>query len=138
MNSNKMMLGVLVHLQKKYKKTNEILDLTQEMDKALQIDDYVSFEMLLAMREDIMKQIDTINDTIKMVRNEATGESRETITRVLFSKGEDLESMSFANKEEKMMAEMIGKIRRTLARVIVLDKRLSIKIGGTGSYYKQS
>ncbi len=135
MDRNKKMLDFIVYLQKKYNKTNEILDLTQEMDKALQVDDHVSFEMLLAMREEVMKQVDRIDDTIKISLNEVSGDLRERVMRILSAKAESLGLVSCESKEEKKIVEIIGKTRRTLGRVIAIDKRMSTKIGGDDSYY---
>lgn len=116
--------------RKKYNYLNETLDLTQQLAENLERNDEVSARMLLAMRQDPILHLDEVNRACRARSQELTPEDRERVAQLL--KGAEPQG-----KEERAFLEQAGRTRRLLERVVELDRRVSLRLGGDQSFYKK-
>ena len=116
--------------RKKYNYLNETLDLTQQLAENLERNDEVSARMLLAMRQHPILHLDEVNRACRARSQELTPEDRERVAQLL--KGAEPQG-----KEERAFLEQAGRTRRLLERVVELDRRVSLRLGGDQSFYKK-
>lgn len=135
MDIKEALLSILINLQKKYNKLNEILELTKEMETALQRNDQVSFRMVLIMRQDVIVQIDKIDAVTKMLLQTIPQDICKIIKRQLCQESKQATPES---QEEKKIGELYGKIQRLLQKVIVIDQVMNKKMAGKDSYYMKT
>lgn len=132
MDIKEALLSILINLQKKYNKLNEVLDLTKQMETALQRNDQVSFRMVLVMRQDVMIQIDKIDETTKILLQAIPQDICKIINRQMCSESKQASPESI---EEKKIGELYAKIQRLLEKIITIDCVMNKKIAGKDSYY---
>lgn len=132
MDMKEALLSILINLQKKYNKLNEVLDLTKEMETALQRNDQVSFRMVLVMRQDVMIRIDKIDATTKILLQAIPQDICKVINRQMCHESKQANPES---EEEKKIGELYAKIQRLLEKIITIDRVMNKKIAGKDSYY---
>lgn len=121
---------IMIGLQKKLSKMNEILDLTKQMDDALQRNDPVSLQMVLEMRQGVMMEVDEIDYEAHSLLERMAEEERNKILDILAMKQEAIEIF-----ELKKIDELNRKIKAVLKQTITIDKHLNMKIGENNSFY---
>ena len=122
--------GILINMQRKYNKINEIHDLTKELENALHRNDNVSMNMVLAMRQQAMLDVDKIDaDTNMRIRNMIPEEALRVRKFI------NQENIEFNIQEERLISDLNGKIKRALQNIIIIDKVLNKKVGKKDSFY---
>ena len=122
-------LELTVLEKKKYNYLVEIQDLTRQLAESLDRNDQVSARMLVAMRQDPIRQLAEVDSSEKARLNALTEEDRsraEALRRGEQSPGED---------GERIFLEQAGKTRRLLEQVVELDRRTSVRMAGEQSFY---
>lgn len=123
-------LELTVLERKKYNYLVEIQDLTRQIAESLDRNDQVSTRMLVAMRQDPIRQVEEV-DRGEKTRLAAFPE--EDFGRVLaLRRGEPPR-----DGNESVFLEQEGKTRRLLEQVVELDRRISIRMAGEQSFYHQ-
>ncbi len=115
--------------RKKYNCLSEVLGLSQQLGEAMDRNDDVSVRMLVAMRQDPIRQLAEVDSSEKARLNALTEEDRsraEALRRGEQSPGED---------GERIFLEQAGKTRRLLEQVVELDRRTSVRMAGEQSFY---
>ncbi len=110
-------------------KLHEIEDYTIQLAQALDCKDNVSIKMVLSMRQEPILRIEEIDEEIKTWLG-----SLPEKTAIKYN--ELLEGSEPESPEESALSEQVKMNRKLLERIVELDKRLSIRMGGKRSYYK--
>ncbi len=107
---------------------NEVLDLSQQMAEALDRDDQVAVEMLIAMRQEPIGKL----EEVKRALEEQAGalEPEEALRLSLLLNGAEPEE-----PEEQALAVQVAVNSRRLKRVLELDRVLNPKVTRGKSIY---
>ncbi len=121
-------LELTVLERKKYNYLAEVQDLTRQLAESLDRNDQVSARMLVAMRQDPIRQAVEVDRGAK-TRLAALGD--EAWERV-----QELQGGGTPQDDgEKIFLEQAGKTRRLLEQVVDLDRRVSVRMAGEQSFY---
>lgn len=123
-------LDLTVLDRKKYNYLTETLDLTRQLAEALDRNDQVSVRMLIAMRQDPIRQLQEVENSFQSRRRSLAEEDQERVGNLL--SGEEPQG-----SEERVFLEQVQKTRRLLKRVLELDRTVSLRMAGENSYYKK-
>ncbi len=121
-------LELTVLERKKYNYLAEVQDLTRQLAESLDRNDQVSARMLVAMRQDPIRQAAEVDRGAK-TRLAALGD--EAWERVQELRGGGAPQ----DDGEKIFLEQAGKTRRLLEQVVDLDRRVSVRMAGEQSFY---
>lgn len=121
-------LELTVLERKKYNYLTEVQDVTRQLAESLDRNDQVSTRMLVAMRQDPIRQLAEVDSGEKLRLSALAEEDRERVEAL--RRGE-------APREdgEQIFAEQAGKTRRLLEQVVELDRRTSVRMAGEHSFY---
>ena len=123
-------LGLLLSRRREqFKRLVEISDLTGQLIQAAQRHDQVSMQMLLSMREEPLKQLQEIELGIQKIL--LTLPVQEAIRCQELLNGAEAEF-----EEELPLYELNARCRRLLQSSREMDKRLSLNICGSHSFYR--
>lgn len=122
------LLDLAVLERKKYNELSEVLDLTQQLGEALDRNDPVSARMLVAMRHDPIRRLEEVDKAAKERRRTLPDELKDRLEAIL-------QGSPARSSEEKTFLEQAGKARSLLERVVELDRRVSLRMGGSDSFY---
>ncbi len=123
--------GIYELIQQKKKqavKLHEIEDYTVQLAQALDCKDNVSIKMVLTMRQEPILRIGEIEEEIQAWLGSLPEETAIKYNGLL-------EGSEPENSEEAALSEQVKINRRLLERIVALDKRLSLRMGGKRSYY---
>lgn len=123
-------MELTVQEKKKYNYLVEIQDLTRQLAESLDRSDQVSARMLVAMRQDPVRQLAEV-DAGERDRRAALPEEDGGRVEALLRGGEPLDG------GERAFSNQAGQTRRLLERVVELDRRTSLRMAGDQSYYKK-
>ena len=121
-------LELTVLERKKYNYLTEVQDVTRQLAESLDRNDQVSARMLVAMRQDPIRQLSEV-DSGEKLRLDAFPEADRARAEALRRGGEPRED------GERIFAEQAGKTRRLLEQVVELDRRTSMRLAGEQSFY---
>ena len=107
---------------------NEVLDLSQQMAEALDRDDQVAVEMLIAMRQEPILHLKELQTIIADRRSKIEDDSRLQAL---------LDGAPPQIREEAAYIDQVGIARRLLEQILVLDRRLNTRLAGKDSYYNR-
>ena len=123
-------LELTVLERKKYNYLTELQDLTKQMAESLDRNDQVSTRMLVAMRQDPLRQLEEVDKGEKARVSVLAGGDRE---RVAALRG----GSPAQDDNERVYLEQAGKTRRLLEQVVELDRRVSLRMAGENSFYNK-
>lgn len=109
---------------------HEILDITTQLADAVDRQDEVSMEMIIAMRFDPIDKL-TIADRALREHLDALGEDKDRVRAIL--NGDESRA---GEGMERLLAEQASMNIRTHRKIMELDKILSKKIGRDKSVYQ--
>lgn len=116
--------------KKKYNYLVEIQDVTRQLAESLDRNDRVSARMLVAMRQDPIRQLAEVDDSGQ--------------TRLAALQPEDQAQVEALRKGaaprddgQRIFQEQAGKTRRLLEQVVELDRRVSLRMAGGNSFYSK-
>lgn len=133
MSEQNELMQVLIQLKKRLNQFHEILDLTQQMEKALAHDDSVSFKILLAMRQESIHKADDQEREVKELIRTISPENRKIVQNKMNQEASlEVAEGSF---EEKQLETVCSQIKRLIGRVLDIDCIINRKVAGTKSIY---
>ncbi len=121
-------LELTVLERKKYNYLTEVQDVTQQLAESLDRNDQVSARMLVAMRQDPIRQLAEVDSGEKLRLSTFPEEDRDRVEAL--RRGEPPREDS-----ERIFSEQAGKTRRLLEQVVNLDRRTSMRMAGAQSFY---
>ena len=115
--------------QKMYTALSEVMELTQELADAFQRQDQVSVQMFLGMRQE---PIDRLESCKAMLERQCLQlpPADQTVLRGILG-GET------PPPQAQKLGELVQKNKRLLDRILEVDQRLNLRIGGEHSFYRQ-
>jgi GTP cyclohydrolase III len=109
----------------------ETYGISEELGQALDRNDQVTVQMLLAMRSEPIEKLKTADTALRELRDSiADPEDREHLSELL--KGE-----SPSNEKERLLVDQCESNARQLQKVLELDQRLNRRITRDKSIYHQ-
>lgn len=130
---NTAWMEIILNLQKKYNKANELQDVTKQMADCLQRNDLYAFELYLEMRTEIMLELDNLQYIQEELIRKLSEKEEALVKSVLTL---DVEASLLENQDFRRMNEIYCKIKRSVESTIQFDKGISLKIGGNDSFYR--
>ncbi len=121
-------LELTVLEKKKYNYLVEIQDLTRQLAESLDRNDQVSTRMLVAMRQDPIRQLTEVEHSGKLRLTVLAPEDRETVAALRKGAGPQ-------DDGQRIFQEHAGKTRRLLEQIVELDRRVSLRMAGENSFY---
>ena len=129
MNASQWM-DLTVLERKKYNYLCEVLDLTQQLGQSLDRNDPVSLKILVSMRQEPIQSLEELNRSIQQCTEKFSPEEQSRISQLL-------SGAAPADTPETAFCNQAGLARRQLERVLELDRRISMRLAGEESFYKQ-
>lgn len=131
---NTASMEILLNLQKKYYKVNELQDLTKQMAECLQRNDIISFELLMDMRADVMLELDSMEYAQEEMLQGLPEMEKKQVRKAL---NLEVDEAQLETADLRRVHEIYGKIKRSLLNTIQFDKVISLKVGQEKSFYKK-
>ncbi len=125
---------LLKQMHRRYQAVDEVFRQTKEIADALSRDDRMAAQMLLGMRQEELDRLTESKEKIYLLLECADQQERTEILNLLEGKREASLEASF---EEKKIGEIGENIRRSLEKIVALDRMISVKLAGKDSFYKQ-
>lgn len=122
------LLNAHVQLKKMYAHLNETLDLSRQLAEAVDRDDHVTIQMLLAMRQEPIEKLRRAQNALEQQRDLLEPEDGQELADLL--SGGPPETAAAAP-----LAAQVGMNRRLLEQVQALDKAISLKLAREKSIY---
>lgn len=123
-------MDFLVMEKKMYSKLCEVMNLTEQLAGAVDRQDQVSVQMLVAMRQEPVEQLRQAEERMREKRAGLSSKDLDQLEQVQAGGGEN-------GGYGQMMADQQATNRRLLTRVIELDRRVSLKLCGNDSCYAE-
>lgn len=121
-------LELTVLERKKYNCLLEVEDVTRQLAQALDRNDQVAAQMLVALRQDPLLQLEEVDRGEKQRKASLPAEDQDRL-QVL------LRDQQARYDGESAFLEQAGKTRKLLERVVELDRRISLRVAGDHSFY---
>jgi len=122
-------LELTVLERKKYNCLLEVEDTTKQLAEALDRNDQVAARMLVAMRQDPLLKLEEVDRGEKQRRAALPQEDQERVRTLL-------REQTARGDGEDVFLEQAGKTRKLLERVVELDRRVSLRMAGDHSFYR--
>ena len=123
------LLDAHVQLKRIYSTLNEALDLTRQLADAVDRDDQVTVQMLVAMRQEPTDKMARAHQALDQQKAALPAGARERLTALL--RGAEAETA-----EEGPLAAQVGLNRRVLQQLVDLDRVVNRKLTREKSIYK--
>jgi hypothetical protein len=108
----------------------EVADVTRQIAEAADRRDELSVQLLLGERERPMRELSEIEDGIRAYLPELPQAQAIRLDALLHGAAPETEA-------EAALAEQTAQYRRQLESVVALDRQLSVRLGGSRSFYKK-
>lgn len=131
MEEKELLQKITILTQKKYNGYNEIANVTNQLQDALQYNDVVTIRMLIKMRQQEMDEIDGFTRQ----RNELLAQLTQAQRNALKNGATDHFSGEATPFAEKII-DIQAKNQRLLQKLIEQDKRVNRRLNGEKSYYQ--
>lgn len=132
MEEKELLQNIAIVLQKKYNGYNEIQNITNQLQDALQYNDTVTIRMLIKMRQEEMDVIDRFNQDYHQWMERLTEAERNAL--------KNGEIHHFSEAAAPLAAKIVDireKNQRLLQKLIEQDRRVNLKLNGEKSYYQK-
>lgn len=121
---------VQLQVRKMYTILNEVMDLSRQMAQMADRGDEVSLQMLTDMRSEPLERLRSIRGILMEYRQRLPRPEGDRLAALL--NGEKAQV-----PEEAELAAQVDQMHRMLENVLSVDRRLSLKLAGDGSFYKE-
>lgn len=121
-------LELTVLERKKYNYLIEVQDVTRQLAESLDRNDQVSARMLIAMRQDPIRQLEEVDGGEKIRVSALAAEDRDRVAALR-------QGAQPREDSERVFLEQAAKTRRLLEQVVELDRRISVRMAGEQSFY---
>ncbi len=125
----KILMDALVEMKRTGNLLNEVHDLSRELAEAIDRNDQVSVEMLIAMRQE---PINKLEESDQLLREQLYSlPDAADIARLAAL----LNGTAEPAEDERMLTDQVAANRRKLDQILALDKQLNLKMGREKSVY---
>ena len=115
--------------QKMYTALSEVMELTGELADAFQRQDQVSVQMFLGMRQEPIDRLESCKAMLERQCLQLPSEQRQILRGILQGQSPPPQAQA--------LGELVQKNKRLLDRILEVDRRLNLRIGGEHSFYHQ-
>ena len=115
--------------QKMYTALSEVMELTGELADAFQRQDQVSVQMFLGMRQEPIDRLESCKAMLERQCLQLPTEQRQILRGILQGQTPPPHAQA--------LGELVQKNKRLLDRILEVDRRLNLRIGGEHSFYRQ-
>lgn len=115
--------------QKMYTALSEVMELTGELADAFQRQDQVSVQMFLGMRQEPIDRLESCKAMLERQCLQLPLEQRQILRGILQGQTPPPQAQA--------LGELVQKNKRLLDRILEVDRRLNLRIGGENSFYRQ-
>ncbi len=115
--------------QKMYTALSEVMELTGELADAFQRQDQVSVQMFLGMRQEPIDRLESCKAMLERQCLQLPLEQRQILRGILQGQTPPPQAQA--------LGELVQKNKRLLDRILEVDRRLNLRIGGEHSFYRQ-
>ena len=122
------LLDAHVQLKRIYTALNEALDLTRQLAEAVDRDDEVTVQMVLAMRQEPIERIARAYEALEEQRLSLNGDDAARLSELINGEAE-------RTPEEARLAKQAGLNQRVLRQIVDLDKVVNRKLARDKSIY---
>lgn len=130
--TEKTVMDALVQMKRMGNLFNEVEDLTQQMAQAIDRNDQVSVQMLLAMREEPLEKLQAADRAVREQLEAVPEEAKELAA--LLNGGPPSQP---GERTQQMLCEQVAANRRRLKQIMELDDLLGQRLGRDGSAGQQ-
>ena len=132
--TDKTVMDALVQMKRTGNLLNEMEDLTRQMGEAIDRNDQVSLEMLIAMREEPLGKLHEADQAIRDQLELLPDKLEAAQLASMLNGGLPADS---SERMQKKLCEQVASNNRRLKLITELDRQLSQKLGGENSMYRQ-
>ncbi len=115
--------------QKMYTALSEVMELTGALADAFQRQDQVSVQMFLGMRQEPIDRLESCKAMLERQCLQLPPEQRQILRGILQGQTPPPQAQA--------LGELVQKNKRLLDRILEVDRRLNLRIGGEHSFYRQ-
>ena len=133
--TEKAVMDALVQMKRTGNLLNETEDLTQQMNEAMDRNDQVSLEMLIAMREEPLGKLQAADQAIRD-QPELLADKLEAAQLASMLNGGPPADLNV--RVQQQLCEQVASNNRRLKQIIELDQQLNQRLGRENSSYWQS
>lgn len=126
------MMDALVQMKRTGNLLNELLDLTQQLGQAIDRNDQVSIQMLIAMREDPLGKLQDADQALRDQIETMTDQTSAAQLASMLNGGLPAQEDS---KAQQQLCSQVGANQRRLKQVMDLDRVLNQRMARDKSVY---
>lgn len=130
--TEKVLMEALVQMKRTGNLLNELEDLTRQMGQAIDRNDQVSVQMLIAMREEPIAKLQAADQALRD-QLEALADREEAAQLAALLNGGPLEEQG--GRTQQMLYEQVATNNRRLKQILELDRMLNQRMGREKSTY---
>lgn len=131
--NEKTVMDALVQMKRTGNLLNELWDLTQQLGEAIDRNDQVSIQMLIAMREEPLGKLQAADQALREQLEAIPGQEEAAQLASMLNGGLPADP---AQKPQQMLCDQVGSNNRRLKQIIDLDKLLNQRLGREKSAYQ--
>lgn len=129
--TEKTVMDALVQMKRTGNLLNELEDLTQQIGQAIDRNDQVSLQMLIAMREEPLGKLKDADQALREQLELLQDRDEAAALAAMLNGGPPADP---AERMQKMLCEQVAANNRRLKQTVELDQRLSQRLGRESSY----
>ena len=116
--------------RRKHNYLAEVLELSRQMGEAADRGDQVSLNMLIALRQEPILRLEELKGLVDARWGELSREEQEQVARLLRGEGAP------SGEGERTFLDQAEGARRLLKQVLEVDRRVSLRLAGSASFYQ--
>lgn len=124
--TEKTVMDALVQMKRTGNLLNELEDLTRQLGQAIDRNDQVSMQMLVAMREEPLGKLQAADQAVREQLEALHGTEEATALAAMLNGGPPAQP---GERTQQMLCEQVAANRRRLNQIIELDKVLNQRLG---------
>lgn len=128
--TEKAVMDALVQMKRTGNLLNELEDVTRQLGEAIDRNDQVSMQMLVAMREDPLEKLQAADVAVRDQLEALHDGDEATALAGMLNGGPPLQP---GERTQQMLCEQVAANRRRLKQIMDLDKALSQRLGRNSS-----
>ena len=128
--TEKAVMDALVQMKRTGNLLNELEDVTRQLGEAIDRNDQVSMQMLVAMREDLQKMLQSADVAVRDTLETLHDDDDAAALAGMLNGGPHLQP---GERTQQMLCEQVAANRRRLKQIMDLDKALSQRLGRNSS-----
>ena len=133
--TEKAVMDALVQMKRTGNLLNEVEDLTRQMGEAIDRNDQVSLEMLIAMREEPLGKLQAADQAIRDQLELLTDKLEAAQLASMLNGGPPADS---GVRVQQQLCDQVAINNRRLKRILELDERLSQRLGREVSAHRKN